>query len=111
MTSDRQLKAWSFRLNSKPGKLIPESKCNELMELIDQWAVTNDFEIDSFKRPKYALEELIEKCDSDAPPVKHDWEGFFEMGLGFPDDFMADRENYLNTGIEKPCLLILKALI
>lgn len=89
--SDKKLKAWSFRLHTPNlEKLIPESKCNELMDLINQWAVKNDFEIDSFKRPKFTLQELIDKCDPEAPSVEHDWQTNFESEL--TDNFMADRE-------------------
>lgn len=34
----------------------------------------------SRKRPKYSLEELIAKCDPDAPPVTHEWDNVKPVG-------------------------------
>ena len=109
--SDKKLKKWHFNFSlssDKPSHPIPESKNKELLEIITQWTENNDLCINGGYRekekPRYTLEELIAKCDPDAPMPQEltNWDNINPVGNEVIDDYLLNQSDIEERGKPTP---------
>ena len=71
------------KIGNSTGLILPKSVLDALkLKNGDSIDIETKNEVILIKKdkPHYSLEELIAKCDPDAPPVSHDWDNIKPVG-------------------------------